>query len=360
MRAAVALVMLAACSRTPKGTCATTHDFATCDAECNAGDARACLEAGSAMDAGMAAVERFRRACEKGIGEGCTRAASTVAANDGGKDDARALRLRACELGDFGACFAAGLAALYARDVASARRAYTTACSHGNLFDGGTDACMADVTKALDALASAHDDCVAHKPNGCRREGELLIALRVDAPFEEECKLRGLASSDAGFGPCVETMHEIAYCERKAMELLVVNPTPDKARCERSGLFVAHDEPPSTDPERPTLVGPAKIESITQDIDRATVQAEIDRVFPELVKCTDDADKFATFEPIRIAFGIDTLGEVPIAHFLGWPTGDTRAYACMLKVVRAMHFAPGPRNTTVDVAITPKNARRAK
>jgi hypothetical protein len=351
-------VAAAACSRTPKGTCATTHDFAMCDSECTAGDPQACLEAGNAMDGGVAAVERFRRACDKGIGEGCSRAASTVASNDGGKDESRGFRLRACELGDFGACFAAGLAALYARDVTRARRAYATACSHGHLFDGGTDACMADVTKALDALASAHDDCGAHKPNGCRREGELLIALRVDAPFEEECKLRGLASSDAGFSPCIDSMHEIAYCERKAMELLVTNPPPDQARCERSGLFVPHDSPPPADGEKPTLVSPAKIESLTQDIDRALVQTEIDRVFPELSKCMAGAEKFATIEPIRIAFGIDVLGEVPLAHFLGWPTGDTRAYACMLQVVRAMHFPPGPRNTTVDLAITPKNVAR--
>lgn len=301
--------------------------------------------------AGAVAVAACKRA---------TKGTGATSASDGGKDDAGALRLRACEAGDSAACFASGLDALYARDPATARRAYTAACSHGDLFDGGTAACLADITRALDALTSAHDDCIAHTLGGCRREGELLIALRVDAPFAEECKLRGLLSADAGVAACVVTMHETAYCEGKAMELLVTNPPPDRDYCEKHGYFVAGNPPPSNEAERPTIAGPPTIESITPDLSRTMVQEALDKALPDFVACTEGAAPFQTFDPMRVVFGIDPFGEVPLARFLGWPTGDTRVFACVLKVVRAMRFPPGPRNGTVDVAITPKNVLRTK
>jgi hypothetical protein len=310
---------------------------------------------------------------------------------DADAENAGAARLRACEGGDFQTCFAAGLAALRARDVASARRAYMAACSHGSEFDGGTEACVADVTRALDPLASAHDDCVAKKLGGCRREGELLIALRVDAPFEEECKLRALASSDGTFGACVTSMHEIAYCEAKAMELLAKNPPPDRARCEKAGLFTAASTASARDVgtdadarapdagdagvktrEHPTIVGPATIESITHDLEREVVTAELARVMPDIAACANGAEPFATNDPLRIAFGVDPFGEVPLAHFIGWPTGDVRIYACVLEIVRSLRFAKADeapiasakdaeaprvtRNAAVDISLTTRNA----
>jgi hypothetical protein len=189
----------------------------------------------------------------------------------------------------------------------------------------------------------------------------MLRPFGVSAPFEEECTLRGLFAGDGGVDSCVTTMREIAYCEGKGLQLFVAKPqSPSRDRCEKEGLPLPVASPSRGEPDRPTIVGPVTIASITADMPRATVQAALDRALPKLVACADAGGPFLTFEPMRIAFGIDPFGEVPIAHFIGWPSGDTRIMACVLGVVRGLRFPPGPRNTTVDIAITPKNVPKTQ
>ncbi len=117
--------------------------LAQAEKECEAGRARACVQAGWAAfgpvqrDKNVAdALKWYRRACELGSGQGCRWAGhfAYTYADLGKTGDARALLERGCDaLGGPGACAELGLWLEQAgKDPAGALTRYKTSCTEGN------------------------------------------------------------------------------------------------------------------------------------------------------------------------------------------------------------------------------------
>jgi hypothetical protein len=248
---------------------------------------------------------------------------------------------------------------LLVRDPEKARFAAARGCRVPGAYDGGVDACLAEVNQGIDAVKDAKQGCEEQRLGACRRLGELVDPMTNGRPFfERECVARGLVLEDGGASGCVESMRDIAQCDDKGTKIgaFSLNEKGSARNCEGQGFVIPHESPRTSDPERPTLKGPVTIAAISTGLPRAAAEAVLTRARASFLSCTDKGEKFLSFEPVRIALIVDRFGEVPIARIVAAPRADTRILACFRGVAGSLRF---PNPTTVpaeiDVNLAPAN-----
>lgn len=192
-------------------------NLAACLAQCEAGRADGCSDAGVLVRRGVGtprddrrAAELYRRACDGGNAIGCTNLASLHERGEGVPKDltrARALYRDACDRGERGAC--ANLALLVKEDgpggPARALQLFDLACDakfKEACRDGAAFAESSKGGRRFERAASFHQRACDHGVGGsCGRLGQLLAEGRgVSRDVERAARLfeRGCRLDDAG------------------------------------------------------------------------------------------------------------------------------------------------------------------